>query len=798
MRQYFLLAMAVLVVFFVTPVNATLTLTNNANDYTIENSGYYRAVIPKTGQDASGTVKQLYIWDGSTWSANVVYGSTAADYGFGYLEGGVVAATGNASYGLSGNATVTLITNNSKEIAITAVYDQNSVLFTQTWSFWDGRPYFQSESSAVQKVATLSNQYQFAWMIDSESLTVEWWANDKSGAAEQHIKHSQHPLTADTLNSFPWVNCQFVGEGVSVGLVFVEASDWSVCQGELGDWDFEYQFNFSLGTGALGTPITVGQERSLTTVYVVASSATNTDILAFASNRYQNTVTGQTNVPHYQASGTVLNPYAQNTGIGSALINSPYFILRQNTQNDHNTNSWSQFDTSFFGPLWKKFPTVYRYDAYETFRITSYYDTDSTTYEYEEIASATATGDTKVTHAASSSDGEVDYSLSYETWADSDKLQVTGVASNGDESSTIRDIWVEIDASHAYKIQTEAGSVRPNASVIDDLVIDDNLWTSYNYSWNIGTSLIYRDNAETVPALEVNLGVPTGVYAVYARVGARIEGPVTYSYSVNGVDFTTFQVDGAAENSLSVVFLGSLTIVNGGFWIDDDDTTSGLAGYGCWDGVTLLPTFSSLGSGVYDLQCYDDWVGKTGVAVKVNSPSNHSVDSDKPALRVSLLDRTSEAASSDFSYSFDIEIFPHDGWLLSPSEFTALRSAAGHTYTKHNFYGGNATYYAAETGGSGLGYVPSDLKSLAGTMGDLLEGDVVVVCPSGYSGSAEIISPPGDGIRLEKRGALSGQVDFSAYDGTSAVPYWLSDSWLYALPIPGDYYFSRFGDGVSN
>lgn len=666
-----------------------ISLTDNANDYTIEND-YYKAIIPKPSAGAAvGVVKHLYIKKSdNTWSADLIYQGNA-NYCLGYLEGGNSASSNNnSSYGMQNSVatTVTVTENTASRVIITATYNNGSTDFSEVWTFWAKKPYFQSLGSIVADSTYQTNQFQMAWMVNS-SLPITWYGTDKDGNIESYSSRVTQQVHSPTLNSYPWLNWQFTGETVSLGMIFTDVNSKYTAIGETGDMPFEYQLNFQLGSGSGGSPVKSGYARTLTTLYYTTNSASNTQIQNFANNTYQNAAISNTNEPILQAAATATNAFAQNSGVSSSLVNSPYFLLRQNSQNRHTGIEWPQYATTIYAPLYKYWDVIHSgsYDYKDQLQFTLNYSNDSANYTYGTISSATANNSSTVTsieHVAASSDSVLNYDTTFTTWNDSDKLQITGTTSNGTPSAPVKDIYMSLAPAYTYTYEAETAV--PTSSITSTLNTSDNLWTDYTlYSFDSGSTLIYRDDGEDVPPVSIPIAVSNGTYNVRAYVNQRIEGRLTYKYSTNGVDYSSFDVVAGGANGSYSVDLGLMT-VNGSFYINDDDSSVGIAGYGGWDKIVLTPAFVSLGSNVYDLRLEDPIYGTVGIAVKVNSPTDNIVNGTD--LRIYTYKQASEQTLTTFSYPFDVEIYPHTGSLASAADFTGLHSQNVINYNKRNFY----------------------------------------------------------------------------------------------------------------
>src|SRR5664279_1102150 len=138
--------------------------------------------------------------------------------------------------------------------------------------------------------------------------------------------------------------------------------------------------------------------------------------------------------PSTQEVQYINNPESQNPGNGAALLNSPYFLVRQNTQNRDTAKGYPQYGTSIYAPLYQEQYAIHPgdYDFRDQFEYSLNYDDASSTFAYGTVADSNAVNGTSTSLQmnATSSDGELSYSSTLQTWSDSDKLEITGSASN--------------------------------------------------------------------------------------------------------------------------------------------------------------------------------------------------------------------------------------------------------------------------------------------------------------------------------------------------------------------------------
>lgn len=430
----------------------SLKLTDNLENYIVEN-GYYRAVIPKSSSsEAKGLVKHLYIKNSEgNWSKDLIYQKNLV-YGLGYLEGANDSSHNeNSSYGMQGNHKIDIkvLEVSSAEITIQSTLDTKTAQFKETWSFWARKPYFQSRASIVNTKNILTNQLQFAWMVNSD-IPISWYGTNAFGKVENYNTRVFQSINSPYLDAYPWINWQFPSEDVSLGLIFTDIYNKNVVLGETGDQPFEYQLNFELGSGSLSNPISNGYKREVNTIYFTNSKASSDLIQNFSSSAYVNSLKVPTENPILQASAYAINSYGQNNGISSALLNSPYFLVRQNSQNVSNDpQKEPEYLTSIYAPLYKeqKAKKKGQYNYQDQLQYTLNYSNDKETYVYGEITSAEAknTDSEKVLiNRAISNDEKLIYSTNFTTWNDSDKLQITGIVSNNSQSTLVKNIFVSL------------------------------------------------------------------------------------------------------------------------------------------------------------------------------------------------------------------------------------------------------------------------------------------------------------------------------------------------------------------
>ncbi len=717
-------------------------------------------MIPTPGQPTNNIVSQLYVKksDGSS-SNNLVFGASANNYGLGFQESFADANT-NDPGGFSlpnASSTITILQNTPDVVQIkTTVPTWKSMDYSEIWTFWAGRPYFQSVSSSTfQGTNTLLNQYQACDMV-STTTPYTAYVTDQNGAAQlmwtaynNDVVRSYQPLNSPNLNTYPWVNYQFTNEGVSLGYIFTKISDPLSVVGETGDPNFEYQINWYNGGGDNTTPVNTGANRGLTTLYYVASSTTNNFISNFAQTTYQDGAANVMQNPVTQATAFVSHPYGQAAGTGSALLNSPYFLVRHNGDNPVPGVQYPQYHTAIFGPLfgWQQTTNVtpfsYANEDYQNqLQYTLNYDNNSSTFIYGTTTDMNPVNgaNTSIQMVATSTDQNLLYNTIMQTWNDSDKLDITGTASNNVPSVPVKDIWLNLHDDAATTSATTAtangGTMLPNAdnifaantanptsAITTTLGYTDNLWTSEWYGIGDGTygdlsgshwgnDLIFWAAGEHVPPLDIPLtNVATGTsYDLIAGLRQQTAGPLTYTWSLDGVNYSTTTVPTGATNTTVTVNLGVHTITTPNFWIDDMGFASSTytQAWGGWAFVQVLPVFHSMGTTtdgypVYDLQMNDPILGKKGIAVKVLSPTTPiTLTNNNEDLNVYLFSTSTEQTLPTFSYPFDIQVWPHSGWLTSPNDFTALHTQYSLPYTQHNselltLFGNNGTVFHGST-----------------------------------------------------------------------------------------------------
>ncbi len=734
-----------------------ITLATSSTAYTISNE-YYTAVIPTPGQPKNNIVSQLYVKksDGTS-SDNLVYGSSTGYYGLGFQESFSNALTNDpGGFSLPNvGSTITILQNTPSVVQVkTTAPTYRSMDYSEIWTFWAGRPYFQSVSSSTYEGGspTLLNQYQACDMVSTTTPSTLDVADQNGNAQTMWFTYLGAPqvirayqaFNSPNLNTYPWVNYQFPNEGVSLGYIFTKISDPLSVVGESGDPNFEYQINWYNGGGANITPVNPGANRGLTTLYYVASTTTDNSISNFAKSTYENGTASIIQNPVTQAAASVSQPYAQATGTGSALLNSPYFLVRHNGDNNIGGVTYPAYRTEIFGPLfgWQQTTNVNlssatREDYRDQLEYMLNYDNNSSTFTYGTTTDTNVVNgaNTSIQTVATSSDQNVLYNTTMQTWNDSDKLDITGTASNNAPSAAVKDIWLDLHDAEATTSQASSdgigGIMMPNANnifpanagtpasaITTSLNATDNLWTSENYNTTYdqipstawGNSLIFDPATEHVPPLAVPLtNIAAGTYDVIAGLRQTTNGPITYTWSLDGTHYSTTTVP-TGPQGIDPVDLGVQTITTPTFWIDDMGFASSTYtnGWGGWVFVQVLPVFQHVGTTtdgdpVYDLQMNDPILGKKGVAVKVLSPTAPvTLTNDNEDLNVFLFSTTTAQTLTTYSYPFDVQVWPHSGWLTNPNDFTALHTQSALPYTQHNsdlltLIGNNGTVFHGST-----------------------------------------------------------------------------------------------------
>lgn len=462
--------------------NEGLNLTDNADSYTVENE-YYKAVIPKaTKKGAKGIIKHLYVKNTEgNWSNDLVYQGFPV-YGLGFLEGGLDSTNNiNSSAGLQNSRDIKIMVseNTPEEIILNSTLDQNTTRFTETWTFWDQKPYFQSNATVTNTKTVLTNQLQFAWMINSD-LPALWYGTNAKGDVEQYTKRVFQNLNSPDLNTYPWINWQFTKENVSLGLIFTDIYDKLGVVGETGDQPFEYQLNFELGSGSLSNPVKNGYTRKVNTLYYTSNTANNQSIQNFTNTIYKNATLVSEENPLLQAAAYANNSYGQNKGVSSSLVNSPYFLVRQNAQNMANHDKeGNESLTSIYAPLYKTFEAIQpnMYDYKDQLQYSLNYSNNSKTFKYGIISSAEANNssyETSLINNGESEDGNVSYYTKFTTWSDSDKLKIDGHAKINSTTPTVKDIYLSLEIPTEH--ESSFTSIQSLGSNLYDIQFSDPIY----------------------------------------------------------------------------------------------------------------------------------------------------------------------------------------------------------------------------------------------------------------------------------------------------------------------------------
>lgn len=448
-----------LLISFHSQVFAKLDLQNNQDSYTIENK-YYKAVIPKRkASGARGIIKHLYVKkENNTWSNDLVYQDSKA-YGLGYLEGGNDSGkNNNSSYGLQNSTSIDInvALDSSSEVDIVSNLNGKSTDFSETWRFFDNLPYFESIGETEAKENILVNQFQFAWMVNSQ-LPLKWYGTNSNGDVEEYKSRKFQSIDSDKLNTYPWINWLFPNEDVSLGLIFTDISNKYGTIGETGDFPFEYQLDFDLGSGSLGNPLKSGYYRKVSTTYFTNSSASNDSITDFAKQTYQNRKKYLTVNPQFTASAYTIDSYGQNLGISSALVNSPYFLVRQNSQNmaNHQKEGCTSL-TSIYAPLYKSWIANQEnlYDFKEQIQYSVNYTENKKVHSYGDIQSASnfnSDFDVYLINNGLSDDKKLAYETKFLTWNNSDKLEISGEIKNNTRKISLSYLYISLRIPYAVE-----------------------------------------------------------------------------------------------------------------------------------------------------------------------------------------------------------------------------------------------------------------------------------------------------------------------------------------------------------
>lgn len=698
-KKVLLLSLFIIVLLFfislkiqsVSAATQSISLTLNGTNYTIEND-YYRAVIPS----ANCIIRELYVKNSTgNWSNSLVKQNTN-DYGLGFMEG-TGNATGNDAIGLQENCTnIVVLENTSSRIRIegyTNNYRGNNL--SEIWTFWADKPYFQSDRSAVVTSSdVLANQFQFAEMVN-DNLNETSYLTDENGNIFHTTLSGLQPIQSPNANTYPWINWQFFNDSVSLGAIYTNFYNPYGTTGEAGAIGFyEYQLDFDLGTGLLSSPAQNNYTRAVTTIYYTDNTTTNNDIANFANNHYQKASTTIRQSPLLFAASYLNNTVSQNPGLSSALVNSPYFLVRQNAQSSA-VGSRKQYDTSIYAPLYRYQDQV-KSSSYEFADQLVYslnYNNGTAVYQYgniTQVATNNSNYQVSLQMNATSNDSKLFYTSNFQTWNDSDKLEIVGNVSNASTSAQVQEIYVSLLMPSWGANRYQAESAAPQSAIDpiqNDLNVSDNLWTTYNYAYDLWYTLIYFDHLETVPPLVIN-NLTNAQYYVTAYVQQNAAGNITYSYSTDNQTWNYFNVSNVTVTTVNPIPLGLINITNGAFYFGDDKNgSSGISQWAGWDMIT----FASIGnlSSTYDFRMNDPIYGQLGIGVKVNTSASNIVNVsiiNNSEIRFYLYQNSSAQTLTNFSYPFDIQIYPHKGWLNDSSQFTGLHSRDTLNYTQHVLY----------------------------------------------------------------------------------------------------------------
>ncbi|MCD6216011.1 MAG: hypothetical protein J7J92_02980 [Candidatus Aenigmarchaeota archaeon] len=444
----------------------------------------YKAYIGTQNSTAKGILKQFYIKksDGN-FTNNLIFNE--GTYGFGYLEGapyvGINESIDNSFFGLqdSPNVSIQIIENSSNTIKIEARTLYNNYNFSEMWIFIRGKPFFGSIAKTTEnREKRMVNQNQFCWMIEGSS-NVKMYGTDEYGNVNMYDGRYFQPIFSPISNTYSWINWQFLKENVSLGLILIYTNDISIT-GETGDYPYEYQIDWHLGSGTIHTPTFRGYKRELHTIYYVTRGCNNNKISEFAKESYSKSEKKIVQTPNFQAVHYLYNPDRQHSGFGSVIVNSPYIQIKQNAQWSHLENPPNNWITEIYPLMFikqKQISGEYHFSPILYFSL-NYYN-GSQLFEYGNITNVGIREDNykkEIWHYAVNNN--IVYNTTFTLYNDSDKVFVSGYAKLTN-SSNVGQIYVEFKP-----VDSEFRKIDQYTYTID---LFDNMYGNY------GTTVIVKN-----------------------------------------------------------------------------------------------------------------------------------------------------------------------------------------------------------------------------------------------------------------------------------------------------------------
>ena len=689
-----------------------LTYEESTTEYNITNAGYYKAVIPKETQSAGGMIKQLYIYNGTGYSPNVVYTKNPT-CGLGFIEGNSIPSSEN---GLLGNAyditgkTILFLINESSEIKIKSYGNYRNLSYILTWTFWDGVPYFKGKHYANETTPNgrLTNQYQFCQMVNNSDLTP--YSTNEDGNLNKIDEDQFMQYNSNKSDIFPVLNLWFNDWNVSLGWITTAIKNPLQVDLNTGDWNFEFQYNFYGSQGSTNAIfVEEGQEREMELIYYVDNGLTNNNILSLSQNRWNNVSATKTNISNFVHGGVYSNDmYFQPLGLNAELYNS--FIHLSNNLFSYNAS----VPTTIFPTTWIRI-----YQSYFASKENRLFPASSQPYMENIVGDLEARYKNGTANSTPSSipiirnysitngkklnfvfniSGLLLFDLNFSVWDNSDKMHIEGSVTNlTDKTINVSDIELvyHLDVGSTYY---EAQNITNYTSVSYNLDGGDNDISWYDYS-SYETSrnknnLVYKGNSESIPTIAFNISsLEDGEYMVWAYLKcAQPSTNLNYNFSFDNSNWFSVNTSNSCSSNQELhekTYLGKTNSSGGVFLYMDDHTWDKdwmtIDGFSVSKLINLNTTTNQTYAIRWNDKIYDKmeqiiYSDKELIFTDVTKPkrvygSRNSTIWQRPELIIKIFqNKTGVSNFTDVSYSFNVTLWNRIGWNNDTTDITELHS----------------------------------------------------------------------------------------------------------------------------
>jgi len=609
-----------------------LHFSTREGNYVIENR-YYRAVIPREDrpwkEQARGVVRELYVRrpDG-TWSPNLVFNKFHD--ALGNLEGGI------SHWGLQHAPKLTTRverTAGGSIRIISEVGSYNGRDWKETWTFFPDVPYFISEARDLERKRRLSRHEQYAWMINLRKLNdreeVIYYGSDRNGRLREYRNATFQTLFSPLNKSrFPFINFQFKKAGVSLGMIFVSVNNPLHVNAETLGFGYEYQLNF------FGSPALVasrrGQERSVTTVYVVQDEASNKRVMDLSANLFLSVTPVKVAEDNFLAAEV-----SQNVGeFDPSAFESPGFTLYSlyyrahlNTERGKLTGI-EPHELRIHPPIFFEHVDIQHKD-WHTFAdivetVMAGFGDDQRTVWADRVRGAkriaSRDGRVGVKFELTDREGTFRNVIALTGRPDTEELTLCWKVSQAPAAGAAPFLEFKVSPFHNLFFLE---SPEPRTAIAETLGVKDGVWSRVDLDFDEGTTFLYFDCEENVDPLWFKADrLKEGNYSVFVKLLSYKERRLAYHWSLNGTGWTTvFSPLMPAEEEIRPVKVGRVRVDRSdpSFRIAFDD---GETGGECEvpngiDGVILAkqPAVSRISAAAVDIQWVDSLYGRVGQAV---------------------------------------------------------------------------------------------------------------------------------------------------------------------------------------